>query len=226
MHGCGGTSVRVAVIEADVLALYGLQNLFSAAPGLELVDPIKDVSTVEGMTFSDIDVAIVSIETVMSKFDLNEIIRQISARAPALVTSAKVDTDLIMTCLGAGAAGFVWKGVEPKAFCQAVRAVAAGDHVIMPPLAGEMLFQLLKGGANRSPAGNMGLTCREHEVLCLVANGLSNKEIAAALNLSVRTVKAHVSNVLQKLNVADRTQAAVVAIKSGIVSGDGLFGIG
>lgn len=226
MHRCGGTSVRVAVIEADVLALYGLQNLFSAVPGIELAEPIKDISTVDNLTFTDIDVVIVSIETVMSKFDPSEIIRRISARVHVLVTSSKVDTDLIMVCLGAGAAGFVWKGVEPKAFCQAVQEVAAGDHVIMPPLAGEMLFQLLREGTNRSSAYNMGLTCREHEVLRLVANGLSNKEIAATLNLSVRTVKAHVSNVLQKLNVADRTQAAVVAIKSGIVSGDGLFGVG
>lgn len=109
--------------------------------------------------------------------------------------------------------GYVYKDVDPEALAGAIRSVHAGHVLLQPEVAGALLAQ-------DNPGGGQGrgttLTEREREVLTLIADGRSNREIARALVLSEKTVKTHVSNILMKLDLADRTQAALWAVRHGI----------
>ncbi|MET8863662.1 response regulator transcription factor [Nonomuraea sp. NPDC004580] len=112
----------------------------------------------------------------------------------------------------AGAAGFLYKDVDPQALVQAVRAVHGGQVLLAPEAAGAMLAA---PGDGQAP-GPVPLTEREREVLALIAAGRSNREIARSLAVAEKTVKTHVSNVLMKLGVQDRTQAALYAVRHGL----------
>jgi DNA-binding NarL/FixJ family response regulator len=128
--------------------------------------------------------------------------------ARVLVITSFTDPGAVLPAIRAGAAGYVYKDVDPAALATAIRAVHAGHVLLNPEVAG-----LLAGGEARAPAT---LTAREREVLTEVARGRSNREIANALHLSEKTVKTHVSSVLAKLGLADRTQAALYAVRAGI----------
>jgi DNA-binding NarL/FixJ family response regulator len=110
--------------------------------------------------------------------------------------------------LQAGAAGFLYKDVDPDALVRAIRSVHDGHTVLAPGAAG-----LVAGRPARHVRGIGALTSREHEVFALLADGQSNREIARTLRVSEKTVKTHVSAVLAKLGVADRTQAALLAVR-------------
>ncbi|MEV4567419.1 response regulator transcription factor [Nonomuraea sp. NPDC049419] len=112
----------------------------------------------------------------------------------------------------AGAAGFLYKDVDPQALVQAVRAVHGGQVLLAPEAAGAMLA----APGNGQAPGPVPLTEREREVLALIAAGRSNREIARSLAVAEKTVKTHVSNVLMKLGVQDRTQAALYAVRHGL----------
>jgi DNA-binding NarL/FixJ family response regulator len=131
--------------------------------------------------------------------------------ARVLVITSFTDPGAVVPAIRAGAAGYVYKDVDPSALATAIRAVHAGHVLLNPDVAG-----LLAAGDSPAPAK---LTAREREVLAEVARGRSNREIAGALHLSEKTVKTHVSSVLAKLGLADRTQAALYAVRTGI--GDG-----
>lgn len=124
-----------------------------------------------------------------------------------LVLTSVGDPASVGPAMRAGAAGFLYKDVDPMALVQAVRAVYGGQVILAPEAAEAML----------SPAQEVvALTEREREVLCLIAGGRSNREIAKDLNVAEKTVKTHVSNVLMKLGVQDRTQAALYAVRHGL----------
>jgi DNA-binding NarL/FixJ family response regulator len=142
-----------------------------------------------------------------------ELMAEAGTTSKVLVVTSFGETRTVVRAIRAGARGYVSKEVEPSALAAAIRAVAAG-HVLLGP---EIAAELLRPG----PADAAGsaiqpqLTAREREVLELIARGLSNREIARALTLSEKTVKTHVSNVLMKLGVSDRTQAALWAVRNG-----------
>jgi DNA-binding NarL/FixJ family response regulator len=128
--------------------------------------------------------------------------------ARVLVITSFTDPGAVAPAIRAGAAGYVYKDVDPAALATAIRAVHAGHVLLNPDVAG-----LLAEGVQPVPAK---LTAREREVLTQVARGRSNREIANALHLSEKTVKTHVSSVLAKLGLADRTQAALYAVRTGL----------
>ncbi|MER6944083.1 response regulator transcription factor [Nonomuraea sp. NPDC000554] len=127
-----------------------------------------------------------------------------------VLTSVSDRTD-VGPAMRAGAAGFLYKDVDPLALAQAVRAVHGGQVLLAPEAAEAML-----AGASGSPSAPVPLTEREREVLALIAAGRSNREIARSLAVAEKTVKTHVSNVLMKLGVQDRTQAALYAVRHGL----------
>ncbi|QES50796.1 DNA-binding response regulator [Streptomyces venezuelae] len=133
------------------------------------------------------------------------------ARVLIVVTSF-TEQRTVVPALRAGAAGYVYKDIDPDALAAAIRSVRAG-HVLLQP---EVAVALLTPD-DQPPAPTRGstLTEREREVLGLIADGRSNREIARALVLSEKTVKTHVSNILMKLDLADRTQAALWAVRTG-----------
>lgn len=130
--------------------------------------------------------------------------------AKVLVITSFTEPAAVLPAVRAGAAGYVYKDVDPPALAAAIRSVHAG-HVLLHP---DVVRQL---AASESVPSR--LTPREREVLALVARGRSNREIARGLSLSEKTVKTHVSAILTKLGVQDRTQAALQAVRSGLVSG-------
>jgi len=132
--------------------------------------------------------------------------------ARVLVVTSFTEHRTVVPALRAGAAGYVYKDVDPEALAGAIRSVHAG-HVLLQP---ELASALLADDPLRAPQGRGGtLTDREQEVLRHIADGRSNREIARALHLSEKTVKTHVSNILMKLDLADRTQAALWAVRNG-----------
>ncbi|OEU96835.1 response regulator [Streptomyces oceani] len=133
-------------------------------------------------------------------------------RARVLVVTSFTEQRTVVPALRAGAAGYVYKDVDPEALADAIRSVHAGHVLLQPEVADALLAD------DEGPGGGRGavLTDREREVLGLLADGRSNREIARSLVLSEKTVKTHVSNILMKLDLADRTQAALWAVRHGV----------
>ena len=127
--------------------------------------------------------------------------------------------EYVFEALQAGASGFLLKNAPPEQLVDAVRVIAAGDALIAPAITKRLIAQFARSAPARVPPAAFGeLTPREHEVLRLVARGLSNAEIAAELVLSDATVKTHVKRVLAKLGLRDRVQAVVLAYETGLVT--------
>ncbi len=135
--------------------------------------------------------------------------RGLGGRVRSLVLTSAADHALVALAMQAGAAGFLYKDVDPEALVRAVRSVHDGHTLLAPEAAG----LLVPRGRAAAVTGIDALTGREREVLALLADGRSNREIASLLRVSEKTVKTHVSSVLAKLGVADRTQAALVAVR-------------
>ncbi|NRQ31363.1 response regulator transcription factor [Nonomuraea sp. NN258] len=134
-----------------------------------------------------------------------------------VVLTSVSDPSDVGPAMRAGAAGFLYKDVDPPALVQAVRAVHGGQVLLAPEAAEAMMTSGPASGNGSSPApAPVPLTEREREVLALIAAGRSNREIARSLAVAEKTVKTHVSNVLMKLGVQDRTQAALYAVKHGL----------
>nr|WP_202550136.1 response regulator transcription factor [Streptomyces sp. SID8352] len=140
-------------------------------------------------------------------------LRELDHPARVLIVTSFTELRTVVPALRAGAAGYVYKDVDPDALAAAIRSVHAGHVLLQPEVAGALLSQDT-GGTGQGRAG--ALTEREREVLGLIADGRSNREIARALVLSEKTVKTHVSNILMKLDLADRTQAALWAVRHGV----------
>jgi len=141
------------------------------------------------------------------------------------VTSSKVviltvddDEDIILKAIESGADGFLAKDCDPATLIDGLLKVLRGLPVIYPGLSDELLFRILRNRSTTSAASPAQLlTQREAEVLSLLAKGMSNREIADALSISIQTVKSHVSSILEKLGARDRTQAALIALTNRLV---------
>ncbi|MFI6452210.1 response regulator [Streptosporangium amethystogenes] len=134
----------------------------------------------------------------------------------ALVLTSVSDREDVAPAIRAGAAGFLYKDVEPAALVHAIRAVHGGQVLLAPEAAEAMLSHAGSVPATPEDRRVAPLTEREREVLALIASGRSNREIARRLTVAEKTVKTHVSNVLMKLGVQDRTQAALYAVRNGL----------
>jgi two-component system nitrate/nitrite response regulator NarL len=131
-----------------------------------------------------------------------------------MMLTVSEDQDTLMAALKAGARGYVLKGVTARDLANAVRVVAGGDIYISPALAGGILFELTANKQAHDPLTT--LTDREREILQLVAEGLTNREIGERLHLAEKTIKHYMTNVLQKLQVRSRVEAALLAQKHGL----------
>jgi DNA-binding NarL/FixJ family response regulator len=149
----------------------------------------------------------------MDGIDALRKLRELANPAKVLIVTSFTEQRTVVPALRAGAAGYVYKDVDPDALAGAIRSVHAGHVLLQQEIAGALLADDTPGsGTGRGSS----LTEREREVLALIADGRSNREIARALVLSEKTVKTHVSNILMKLDLADRTQAALWAVRHGM----------
>ena len=154
----------------------------------------------------------------MPNMDGVEATRRLDGRRVLILTTFDLD-DYVVEALRAGASGFLLKDAPPEELVRAVRVIAAGDALLSPSVTRRLLDRVVPKLATPQPAPGMleALTDREREVLRLVAQGLSNAEIAERVVVSEATVKTHVSHVLEKLDLRDRVQAVVAAYESGLV---------
>ena len=142
-------------------------------------------------------------------------IKQVSPRTQVIVLTSYHEDEHIMPAIRAGALSYLLKDISPGELLAAIRKAAQGETTIHPHVAAKMMQALHGSDKNENPVGD--LSKREIEVLRLIAAGLSNASIAESLFISEKTVKSHVGNILSKLHLADRTQAAVYAWRSGLV---------
>ncbi|WP_232627207.1 response regulator transcription factor [Streptomyces alfalfae] len=197
---------------------------------LNASDGIRVVATAEGAQAADVirrempDVVLLDIR--MPDVDGLTVLRRIQAlpEPPHVAMLTTFDTDeYILTALRSGAAGFLLKDTEPEQLAQLVRTLAAGG-VVMSPKASRALLRGHPGAGAPQDAdvARVGLLSeREHDVLVLVAEGLSNADIGTRIHLSAGTVKDHVSSILTKLRVSSRVQAALLAERAGLLSRNG-----
>jgi NarL family two-component system response regulator LiaR len=143
-------------------------------------------------------------------------VKQVSPRSQVVVLTSYHEDEHIFPALRAGALSYVLKEIGSAELADAIRRAAAGEATLHPRVAARVIHEL-RGAAPDKVNPYTGLSERELEILRLIADGLSNAEIAARLVLSEKTVKGHVSNILSKLHLADRTQAAVYAWREGVV---------
>jgi DNA-binding NarL/FixJ family response regulator len=156
----------------------------------------------------------------MPGMDGIEATRRLPRQRVLILTTFGLD-DYIIDALRAGASGFMLKDAPTAELVRAVRWVAAGDAVLSPAVTRQLLDQVgrrLPAAVSRAPEGLATLTDRERKVLRMLAAGLSNAEIAAALVVSDATVKTHVSNLLGKLGLRDRAQAVIYAYETGLIA--------
>lgn len=206
--------VRVLIVDDHQVVRRGLRTFLEVQEDIEVVGEAADGD--EGVARAEeLRPDIVLMDVKMPGTDGIEALRrlrELSNPARVLVVTSFTEQRTVVPALRAGAAGYVYKDVDPDALAGAIRSVHAGHVLLQPELAGALLSDGTGGGAGRGSA----LTDREREVLGLIADGRSNREIARGLVLSEKTVKTHVSNILMKLDLADRTQAALWAVRHGL----------
>jgi DNA-binding NarL/FixJ family response regulator len=208
------TPRRISVLIADdhPVVRQGLQVLLSVQDDIEVVGEAADGGQALAMA-AELDPDVILLDLKLPVRDGVAVLRELRAgglKARALVLTSAADRDLVRLAVQAGAAGFLYKDVDPDALVRALRSVHDGHTLLAPEAAGS----LLRSGTAASAVQGIGaLTGREREVLAQIADGRSNREIARLLRVSEKTVKTHVSSVLAKLGVADRTQAALLAVR-------------
>ena len=209
-------SIRVVIVDDHAVIREGLKAFLDLQEGIEVVGEAGDGD--EGVALvEEIRPDVVLMDLVMPHRDGVSAMRVLGERAPrtrVVVLTSFLDDDRLLPALRAGAAGYLLKNAQPEELVRAVRAAHAGEAVLDPVVAAR-LVDTLSAGRGTDPLER--LTRREREVLVLIGRGYPNKRIASELSLSEKTVKTHVGHVLAKLEVTDRTQAAVIAVRAGLV---------
>ena len=208
--------IRVLVVDDHQVVRRGLRTFLEVQDDIEVVGEAADGA--EGVARAEeLQPDVVLMDVKMPGTDGIEALRELRRLqhpARVLVVTSFTEQRTVVPALRAGSAGYVYKDVDPDALAGAIRSVHAGHVLLQPEVAGALLADD-PDGAGGAGRGSV-LTDREREVLGLIADGRSNREIARRLVLSEKTVKTHVSNILMKLDLADRTQAALWAVRHGM----------
>ncbi|WP_255604229.1 response regulator transcription factor [Oscillochloris sp. ZM17-4] len=208
--------IQILIADDHAVVRQGLRALIETEPGMELVGEAQDGLEAAAMARA-LQPDVILLDMVMPRQDGLATIAQITAERPdarILVLTSFADDEQVFPAIKAGALGYLLKDSSPQQLLQAIRDVFQGESSLHPTIA-RKLVQELSRPAER-PLAQDPLTEREVEVLRQVAQGRSNQEIADHLILSERTVRTHVSSILDKLHLANRTQAALYALRTGI----------
>ncbi|MEO3752808.1 response regulator transcription factor [Streptomyces sp. B6B3] len=206
-------AIRVLLVDDHQVVRRGLRTFLEVQDDIEVVGEAADGA--EGVARAEeLRPDVILMDVKMPGTDGVEALRRLGdlgLPARVLIVTSFTERRTVVPALRAGAAGYVHKDIDPDALAGAIRSVHAGHVLLQPEVAGALLAEEASGGGRGG-----SLTDREREVLALIARGRSNREIARALVLSEKTVKTHVSNILMKLDLADRTQAALWAVRHGV----------
>jgi DNA-binding NarL/FixJ family response regulator len=212
--------IRVLIVEDQTLVCEGLRMLLSLAEDIQVIERAADgVEALHCMQKHTPDLVLLDVR--MPIMNGIEVLREMKERElsfPVILLTTFDDDDALLEGIRLGARGYLLKDVSLAKLTEAIRLVAAGDSMISPVIT-ERLLHELQGSPRLSDNGyeSEALTAREVEIIRLMTGGYSNREIAQALFLSEGTVKNHVSSILSKLGVRDRTRAVLKAIEKGIV---------
>jgi DNA-binding NarL/FixJ family response regulator len=214
-------SIRVVIADDQGMVRSGFSVLLNAQPDIEVI--AEAVNGEEAIArAAELHPDVILMDVRMPVLDGLQATRVITGMADApkvlVLTTFDLD-DYVYEALRSGASGFLLKDASANELAEAVRLVAAGDALLSPGVTRRLIAEFARMGAPRSPGRQQldGLTERESEVLALVARGMSNAEIAGYLVVAEQTVKTHVSRILMKLGLRDRTQAVVLAYETGLV---------
>jgi NarL family two-component system response regulator LiaR len=214
------TPIRILIVDDHAVVREGLRALIDSEPGMTLVGEAADgVQAVQQAGSLQPDVVLMDL--VMPRKDGIEAIGEIQAENPdvrILVLTSFAEDDKVFPAIKAGALGYLLKDSSAEDLLRAIRDVYRGEPSMHPTIAHKLMRELQR--PSNLPPTEEPLTEREAQVLKLVARGLSNQEIADRLVVSERTVRTHVSNILDKLHLANRTQAALYALREGLASLD------
>ena len=210
--------ITVLLVDDHKLVRQGIRAFLEARPEFQIVGEAG--SGAEAVKLAQDHVPdVVLMDLIMPGMDGVEATRQIkdiSPRTQIVVLTSYFDDEHIFPALEAGATSYILKDVDMDELAIAIKRTAAGEVTLHPPVA-ERIVKELHGGSQDETNPFTKLTQRELQVLKLIANGLGNPQIAQELVISEHTVKGHVSNILSKLHLADRTQAAALAWQKGVV---------
>jgi DNA-binding NarL/FixJ family response regulator len=218
-------TVHVVIADDQGMVRSGFTTLLNSEPDIEVIG--EAVNGQEAITRAiQLRPDVILMDVRMPVLDGLQATRQITAMdgAPRVLVLTTFDLDdYVYQALRWGASGFLLKDASARELAEAVRVVAAGDALLSPSVTRRLIAEFARMGAPRGPSRKklQDLTERETEVLALVAQGLSNAEIAGRLMLAEQTVKTHVSRILMKLGLRDRTQAVVLAYETGLVQPGG-----
>ena len=208
--------MTVLIVDDHPVVRQGLRVLLEVHDGIDVTGEAADGEEALAKA-ANLVPDVILLDLKLPGMDGIAVLRELRARgltSRILVLTSGNDPAQVGLALRSGASGFLYKDVDPDALVRAIRAVNDGNTLLAPAAAGSLVPS---GGAapgtGRPPGGWGALTAREREVLGEIARGLSNREIARRLHVSEKTVKTHVSSVLAKLGVQDRTQAAVYAVR-------------
>lgn len=223
-------TLRVLLADDDALLRTGLSVILGNAAGIEVVDEAADgIRAIELCRMLAPDVVLMDVR--MPGIDGIEATRRIVAAGlptKVLVLTTFPHDEYVWGALRGGASGFLLKRASPERLVDAVRTVAAGETLLDPAVTRDLVEHFVlraRGGPDVAATGEQqrlaGLTQRETQVLCLVAQGLSNEEIADLLVIAESTAKTHVKRILAKIGARDRAQAVVLAYRAGLVTPGG-----
>jgi DNA-binding NarL/FixJ family response regulator len=217
----GNAPIKVLLVDDQPLLRMGFRLILEGEDDLRIVGEASDGAEAIRQV-REVDPDVVLMDVRMPRMDGLEAARMVAADGTArvlMLTTFDLD-EYVYAALRAGASGFLLKDAPAAEMVQAVRVVARGEALLAPSVTRRLIedFARRPGPGGQAPPSLQALTAREVEVLALIAQGLSNQEIAAQLVVAEQTVKTHVGRILGKLGLRDRAQAVVVAYESGLIT--------
>jgi two-component system, NarL family, response regulator LiaR len=210
------TEIRVLIADDHAIVRQGLRTFLELQEDIEVVGDAADgEAALAGVQRHEPDVVLMDL--VMPNLGGVEAIRRLRELRPetrVLVLTSFLDDEKLFPAVRAGAAGYLLKDIEPAELVRAIRTVADGEALLHPAVAARLMEEF---SDTERPVAEEALTAREREVLLAIARGLPNKQIALELGIAEKTVKTHVSSILSKLGLTDRTQAALYAVRAGLI---------
>lgn len=217
MEALGEDRIRILIADDHTLFRQGLKTLLQLDTGLEVVGEAGSCAEVVALAASlDPDVVILDINMPGGGLEAAVSLRSQNPRAGLVMLTMHEDQEYLMKALKIGAHSYLVKDVESADLADAIRSARAGRPYLHPKLASLALMSVARGETKRDSELSE-LTERELEVLRLVGQGASNRDIAASLFISEKTAKNHLTHIFEKLGVTDRTQAALYAVRHGLV---------